>query len=362
MRRGGWAIHMAPKLGGSYEESPPTLSDFAARDRRWCQGNLQNARLLTEPGLHAVHRGMLLTGAMAYLSAPLWLVYVALGAMLWMVGGNVFFTSEGKLTVGVLSLWAATISMLVMPRLLGVAALVMNKEQRFYGGTAKLVKSAFIEFGLSAMQAPLRMVAHTIFVVAALTGLKLEWKSPPREATDVSWQEARQSFAKAGLTVLAIAAVLALVHPPALLWLLPVGIPLLLAIPFTVLTSRSSLGEKVRQSELLLVPEESWTPSVLRRAWHYAQQSAQPLGWNEVLDNPRLCAVVSGAMGQRRTSQGLRGHARRARIEQLAAQGAKPTPAEVMRFMSEPGSLQQLRAAVMFPRAGAEARMSSTHA
>src|SRR5215204_2428926 len=34
MRRGGWAIHMAPKLGGSYEESPPTLSDFAARTVR----------------------------------------------------------------------------------------------------------------------------------------------------------------------------------------------------------------------------------------------------------------------------------------------------------------------------------------
>src|SRR6266403_1987604 len=31
MRRGGWAIHMAPSLGGSYEECPPSsLLDFAA--------------------------------------------------------------------------------------------------------------------------------------------------------------------------------------------------------------------------------------------------------------------------------------------------------------------------------------------
>ncbi|RZK99585.1 MAG: glucans biosynthesis glucosyltransferase MdoH [Rubrivivax sp.] len=360
MRRAGYHVWLVPDLVGSYEQQPPHILAELQRDRRWCQGNLQNARLVTEPGLHAVHRGMLVTGAMAYLSAPLWLVYVALGAMLWLVGGNVFFTPDGNLTLGVLGLWAGTIAMLVLPRLLGVVALVMKDEQRFYGGTGQLVKSAFIEFGLSAMQAPLRMVAHTIFVVAALTGLKLEWKSPPREATDVSWQEARQSFAKAGLTVVAIAAVLALVHPPALLWLLPVGIPLVLAIPFTVLTSRTALGEKVRQSELLLVPEESWTPSVLRRAWNYAQQPAQPLGWTEVLENPRLCAVVSGAMGSRRTSQGLRGHARRERIEQLATQGLKPTPAEVMRFFSEPGSLQQLRAAVLFPRAGAESRLSSS--
>ena len=42
MRRAGWAVHMLPALGGSYEESPPTLIDLAARDRRWCQGNLQH--------------------------------------------------------------------------------------------------------------------------------------------------------------------------------------------------------------------------------------------------------------------------------------------------------------------------------
>jgi membrane glycosyltransferase len=345
-------VWLVPDLVGSYEQQPPHILAELQRDRRWCQGNLQNARLITEPGLHAVHRGMLVTGAMAYLSAPLWLVYVALGAMLWLVGGNVFFTPEGDLTVGVLGLWAGTITMLALPRLLGVMAVVMKDEQRFYGGTPKLIKSAFIEFGLSAMQAPLRMVAHSIFVVAALTGLKLDWKSPPREATDVTWQEATQRFAGAGAAVLVIAAVLALVHPPALVWLLPVGLPLLLAIPFTVFTSRTGLGAKVRQSELLLVPEESWTPSVLRRAWAYAQQTSAPLPWSDVLHNPRLCAVVSGAMGSRRTSQGLRGQARRQRIEQLAAKGAKPTPAEVMRFLSEPGSLQQLRAAVLFPSHG----------
>ncbi|HKS61686.1 MAG TPA: glucans biosynthesis glucosyltransferase MdoH, partial [Xanthobacteraceae bacterium] len=46
MRRGGWAIHMAPALGGSFEESPPSLTEYAARDRRWCQGNLQHTGVL----------------------------------------------------------------------------------------------------------------------------------------------------------------------------------------------------------------------------------------------------------------------------------------------------------------------------
>ncbi|RZI83381.1 MAG: glucans biosynthesis glucosyltransferase MdoH [Rubrivivax sp.] len=350
MRRAGYHVWLVPDLVGSYEQQPPHILAELQRDRRWCQGNLQNARLITEPGLHAVHRGMLATGAMAYLSAPLWLVYVALGALLWLVGGNVFFTPEGDLTLGVMGLWAGTITMLVLPRLLGVLAVLFKGEQRFYGGAAKLIKSACLEAGLSTLQAPLRMVGHTLFVVGALTGWKLEWKSPPREATDVSWQEAAQRFAPAGVAVLVIAAALALIHPPALIWLIPVGLPLLLAIPFTVLTSRAQLGERVRQAELLLVPEETWSPSVLRRAWAYAERTHQPLAWGEVLDNPRLCALVSGAMGSRRTSQGLRGHARRAQIERLAATGARPSPAEIMRFLSEPGSLQQLRAAVLFPR------------
>ncbi len=50
-------------LQGSYEQQPPDLLSELQRDRRWCQGNLQNARLIAEPGLHGVHRAMFLTGA-----------------------------------------------------------------------------------------------------------------------------------------------------------------------------------------------------------------------------------------------------------------------------------------------------------
>ena len=43
---------------------------------------------------------------------------------------------------------------------------------------------------MAMLQAPVRMLAHSLFVVVALTGLKLDWKSPPREAAAVSWREA----------------------------------------------------------------------------------------------------------------------------------------------------------------------------
>ncbi len=62
MRRSGWAVYMAPELGGSFEEVPPSILDFAARDRRWCQGNLQHIGVLPARGLHWVSRVHLLTG------------------------------------------------------------------------------------------------------------------------------------------------------------------------------------------------------------------------------------------------------------------------------------------------------------
>jgi membrane glycosyltransferase len=72
---------MAPTLRGSYEESPPTLSDFAARDRRWCQGNLQHLALLPTRGFHWVSRLHLLTGIGSYLTAPLWLIFLVFGIL-----------------------------------------------------------------------------------------------------------------------------------------------------------------------------------------------------------------------------------------------------------------------------------------
>src|SRR3977135_1170455 len=62
MRRTGWEIRMATALGGSFEECPPSLLDFAARDRRWGQGNLQHLAVLPARGLQWGARLPLLTG------------------------------------------------------------------------------------------------------------------------------------------------------------------------------------------------------------------------------------------------------------------------------------------------------------
>ena len=276
MRRAGYHVWLVSDLIGSYEQQPPDLLAELQRDRRWCQGNLQNSRLIAEPGMHPVHRSMFATGAMAYLSAPLWLCFMTLGTALWL-SGSPMVSNWDVLPGELMSLWAWTLSMLFLPRILGIASVLLNRQQHNYGGTTSLLRSALLETLIALLQAPIRMLAHSLFVVIALTGLKLEWKSPPREAAAVPWRHALAQLAPMSSVVLVLAAGIAMIDASALVWLLPVGLPLLLSTPMTVLTSKVGVGTAMRAQNYLLIPEETRSPAVLRRAWLHASQLASPL-------------------------------------------------------------------------------------
>ena len=345
MRRAGYHVWLVHDLHGSYEQQPPNLLEELQRDRRWCQGNLQNARLIAEPGLHGVHRAMLLTGALAYLSAPLWLAFVLLGAGMWMFGDRTLFDTHQAVPLEVAGLWLATATMLAMPRVMGVLAIVMTHQQRRYGGTSALVRGALLEGGLSVLQAPVRMMAHTLFVVVALTGLKLDWKSPPREANDIGWADALRRFGSVSAVVACIVMLLLWLQPQATLWLMPMGLPLLLAVPLTVLTSRSNLGQRLLAGRLLMTPEEHSAPSVLRRAWAHARRAAPALQWRDTFTDPWLFDVVRSAMGPRNTSWGSRGKARRLLVRGLLVDQdtERLSASDRMRLLSEPQSIVRVR-------------------
>ncbi len=275
MRRAGYHVWLVADLVGSYEQQPPDLLAELQRDRRWCQGNLQNSRLIAEPGIHPVHRSMFGTGAMAYLSAPLWLCFMTLGTALWL-SGSPMLADWALLPSELMALWAWTLCMLFLPRILGITAVLVNRQQAAYGGTLSLLRSALLETLVALLQAPIRMLAHSLFVLVALTGLKLEWKSPPREAAAVPWRTALQQLAPMSVVIALLAAGVTLIDARALIWLVPVGLPLLLAIPMTVFTSKVGIGTAMRARNYLLIPEESKSPAVLHRAWLHASQRAKP--------------------------------------------------------------------------------------
>jgi membrane glycosyltransferase len=269
MRRAGYHVWLVSDLVGSYEQQPPDLLSELQRDRRWCQGNLQNSRLIAEPGLHRVHRAMFAIGAMSYLSAPLWLAFLTFGTTLW-ISGVAVVPEWHALPAELRSLWAWTLAMLFMPRVLGLAAVFLRRGQAGFGGTGALLRSAVVETFTALVQSPVRMLAHSCFVLVALTGLKLEWKSPPREASGITWSDASARLAPMTAIIALYGAGIAAIDLGALVWLAPVALPLLLAIPLAVLTSHVALGGWMRSRGVLLIPEESRSPAVLRRAWRHA--------------------------------------------------------------------------------------------
>jgi len=268
MRRAGYEVWLVGDIDGSYEQQPPHLADELQRDRRWCQGNLQNARLVAEPGFAGVHRAMFVTGAMSYAASPLWLLFVLLGALPWLGDGAAPSTAA-------LWLWAATLAMLFLPRVLGVALVIARGEQHGFGGSARLIGSAMLEALLSALQAPVRMVAHSLFVLGALTGLKLQWTSPSREAQDIGWREACARFGLPGALMAALLAWLLAGRPSEAWRIAPLALPLVMAVPLAVATSRARFGAALRRGGWLVTPEESLRPEVLKAAW--GVQVDQPL-------------------------------------------------------------------------------------
>jgi len=253
MRRAGYEVWLAPQLQGSWEQHPANLLEELQRDRRWCQGNLQNARLIAEPGLRPVHRAMLAIGALSYLMAPVWLGFVAVGLGL----GTVNSSSSALLML--------TLLLLLLPRVLGVLAVQWRGEQATFGGTARLLGSATLELLLSAVQAPLRMLAHSVFVVGALTGLRLDWKSPSRDALAVTWRDALAGIGLLALPTLAMALVALQGRDVATPYLAPLLLPLLLAVPFTVWTAGPRWEQTLSRVGLLSVPEDRDLPRALSR-------------------------------------------------------------------------------------------------
>ncbi|NDU85794.1 MAG: glucans biosynthesis glucosyltransferase MdoH [Ferrovum sp.] len=267
LRRAGYHTWIVPSLEGSYEQQPSHLLEELQRDRRWCQGNLKNFRLLWEPGFHAVHRAMLVTGVLAYASAPLWLIYLITSVGLTLLAP----TSTAILP----PFWPITLGMLFVPRVLSWLTVFMHREQDQYGGTGAFLASALAETTLSVLQAPLRMVAHTLFVTTALTGFRLEWKSPAREATTLSWSATWAHYRTLFITAAGTLSMVSLYSAHTALYLLPVVLPWLLSTPMAVFTSHSTRSLRVQGIPLFDIPEERRIPSVLRRAWQYAGLAGQ---------------------------------------------------------------------------------------
>ena len=276
MRRAGYDVWLVPDLMGSWEEVPSNIIDFAARDRRWAQGNLQHINVLRMPGLYWLNRLHMLTGILSYATSPMWLAVLALSSIITCkeaVQGYQYFESGTQTLFPVwpeyrdgeiAALLLATIVVLLLPKLLGFTLACLDPQQRrAYGGVGRLVASLLLEQVFSMLLAPAMMIFHSTFVISTLTGKPVAWNAQERGDRGVSFRDAFQRHRWQmllgvlwGLTILVLA-------PRFIWWMMPVLAGLLLSAPLTVFTSRTDVGLRFKAAGLLLTPEETSPPPEL---------------------------------------------------------------------------------------------------
>jgi len=286
MRRAGWAIHMAPTLRGSYEESPPTLSDFAARDRRWCQGNLQHLALLATRGFHWVSRLHLLTGIGSYLTAPLWLIFLVVGILVSLQaqfvrpeyfpkGYSLFPTWPAQDPILAAWVFVGTMGMLIAPKLLAFVVLLTDRDARNqFGGSLRVLAGIVAETILSGLTAPVMMIFQSSAVGEILLGRDAGWQVQRRDDGEVSRRDIASTYSVPTLFGIVMAVSAFAVSLPLLLWMMPVILGLLLAVPIAMLSS--STGSRPTPG-LFRTPEQTAPPRVLARANELANAPHAPL-------------------------------------------------------------------------------------
>jgi membrane glycosyltransferase len=271
MRRGGWAVHMVPGVRGSYEEVPPTLTDLAVRDRRWCQGNLQHMAVLPTRGLAAISRLHLLTGVGSYITAPLWLLFILTGILIAVQARFVLpdYFPQGKslfpqwpVVDPVRAMWmfVGTMGLLLVPKLLGCIVILLHGRERRGFGAARLLAGILFETLIAGLIAPVVMLTQTIDVAAILVGRDSGWVAQRRGDGAIPARETRRLYRRHTVLGLLLGGVAWAVSLSLALWMLPVVLGLALAIPLALVTGRRWAGG------LLRTPEDVTPPGVVSRA------------------------------------------------------------------------------------------------
>jgi membrane glycosyltransferase len=276
LRRAGWESWLAHALSGSYEEIPPTLIDYAKRDRRWCQGNLQHGRLVPARGWRGLSRLHLGMAVMSYLASPLWFLFLlATGVEAWLqsqetpvyfFGHSLFPVWPTSYAFELKTVLIVTLSILFLPKVLALLALVFEPRRwRLFGGPHRALVSVVLETLFSVIVAPVLMLFQSKFVTAILLRRNVGWPTQQRVDRRTTFGEALRAHGSQVVLGIAAGLVTWFYVPGFFWWFTPVLLGILLAIPVSMLTSRADLGLAARRAGLFLTPDEVEPAPVIAR-------------------------------------------------------------------------------------------------
>jgi membrane glycosyltransferase len=322
MRRGGYGVWLAYDQDGSYEMTPPTLTDELARDRRWCQGNLQHIRLIFTRGFFPTHRALFLNGIMSYGSALLWFIFLLLSTMeavMALISGPVYFPEGPSLFTDwpkyfpawALALLSSTALLLFFPKILSVIYVTIRLKCNGFGGMLPLLVSVAFEIIISTLLAPVRMLFHTHFVFMTLIGVKVGWNPQNRGSeSGLSWGSALKVYWIPTILGIFWGLTMFVLSRGFFYWLSPVAVGLAISVPLAVYTSRERLGAALSRLGIFLTPPETMPSKeikLLREAFDTPPPPEllpipQEAGFNRAVVLPKTLSIHLAVSGHHRKS------------------------------------------------------------
>lgn len=263
MRRAGYEVRVLPLEEGSWEENPPTLLEFIRRDLRWCQGNMQYLRLLALPGLKGVSRCQLILAILMFIGSPAWLALVLLTTFrgeIAPVAGPVFRPETGPWMLVIL------LGMVFAPKIATVVSVLVSARQRAaFGGTFRFGLGVLLETVFSSLLAPIMAVAHSVFLACLAVGRTIGWTAQVRDDHQVPFGAAASRLWAQSLLGALLAAWFVQRVPGLALLGAPFYGPLLVSIPFAMLTAWPALGLTMARWRVAAIPEEAQPPEAIAR-------------------------------------------------------------------------------------------------
>ena len=239
-----------------------------------------------------------MVGIGAYLTAPLWLLFLLLGMLISLQarfvrpeyfpkGFSLFPTWPAQDPVLAIWVFVATMGLLLLPKLLSLILVWTRRSaRRQFGGALRTSAGVLAEIVVSALMAPVMMIFQSIAVVEILAGRDAGWQTQRRDDGTVERRELYRKYGVPTLCGVVMAASAYAVSLPLLLWMSPVIVGLLFAVPIGARTANPAPGK------LFSTPEDREPPPVLRRANELSASAAVEIkpALTELRDDAALLA------------------------------------------------------------------------
>ncbi|WP_165784473.1 glucans biosynthesis glucosyltransferase MdoH [Zhengella mangrovi] len=300
LARNGWTVRVDADLEGSYEEGPDNIIDFAKRDRRWCQGNLQHGRLLGAPGLKPWSRFVFAQGIMAYLASPLWLVFLVATLLAPLLAPPLNYFPQPRMpaifprpeTMQAIALLVGIFGLLIGPKLLIAGRALVTGQSKTMPMRVPFLRSTVAEVLWSSVLAPITLMFQSRSVFQVLLGRDGGWPASNRDADEIGMRESwAASWWIVATGVLLLAGSVEF-KADLFYWFLPVAVPMILAPAIISWSSRRHSGQKAAQAGLFLTPMEL-APAPVIQAYE-----AHRAGWRHEALTPDVTGQAGLQTGQ----------------------------------------------------------------